>query len=824
MDSSQNLNIEPNESLGPNNSIINGNIDQHMQNINIPLPNRHDAQITTTVQEVRQIIKKENDISGINKIEEIDYQLNSVPFKSLIQDKTYTSSPLNELNNNNVYKENTINPFSKKEMTHEVNEVHYMSNKKNENRNENRFRSQNNEKIINVFPTGTFKIEVIKSRPKSRKTINNYNNIINNKNNVLNLNNVIKEENDHYKLLIKKIASQLKKRRNPPTKGIFYMTIIKTETYLKKVRKIGKSMKIKIRPPTHGFFFNIIKKEQYKLLVKRIASQLKKRIRFPTCKIIKIYEPYRRLIKKISDQLKISRNKRMMENNIIHENNVKIINTSNNNYEKIEIDEEHKDSHGNMNVFQGNKNTIINNKVDVDAISNNACKVIREGKVVKSYPSLSKPGKNVNIGMSFIHKENNLKLSEDKIRRNSLNEISDNINSGIDEELNNSRDLNISLSNIEVSKSNNFIQDFDKFLNKRNIKIINNFPVSLEEKNKVIFKQSNFWFLIFNYLFYQSNCISLFTIISILEQYFIWCTDKNLENFYSIKELIKEYINKYYTPEMISQFLFMNQLSSIDQIFQKYEISIKNNENNFQEIKLNNINIDKKCQCELCTNNEACIKKVSDDNKKKIRVIKNDFINYLGLQNGEKSTERTNDIYNNEELFFKGKSKKNVFSKSKIVQSESTNLEYNNIIEKTNKEEIYENDGEKNYRNISKKKERKKKDEIESDKEKEDNDEEDKNKKKGKKRKKTKSKNKNKEKEKKNKKRDSSNSDKIEEEEEEKEKEKEKEKEEVKSKTRSKSKSRSKSKKKKKEKKSNKNSEEVDSDEKQKNEGDETDD
>jgi len=804
MDTSQNLNIEPNESLGPNSPIINGSIEQHMQNINIPLPNRHDAQITTTVHEVRQIIKKEKDIGGINKNEEIDYQLNSIPFKSLIHNKTYTSAPLNELNNNNSYKEN-INPFSKKEIAHEVNEVHYMPNKKDENRNENRYRS------VNVLKYGTFKIEIMKSRPKSRKTINNYNNIINNKNSFLNLNNIIKEKNDHYKLLIKKIASQLKKRLNPPTKGIFYMTIIKTETYLKKIKKIGNRMKIKVRPSTHGFFFNIIKKEQYKLLVKRIASQLKKRIRFPTCKIIKIYEPYRLLIKKISDQLKISRNKRMMENN-------KILN--NNNYEKIEIDEEKKDNQANMNAFQGNKNNIINNKVDVDDISNNACKVIREGKVVKSYSSLSKPGKNVSIEMPFIHKENNLKLSEDKRRRNSLNEISDNINSGIDEELNTSRDLNISLSNIKVSKTN-FIQDFDIFLNKMNIKIINNFPVSLEEKNKDIFKQSNFWFFIFNYLFNQSNCISLFTIISILEKYFIWCTDKNLKNFYSIKEVIKEYINKYYTSEMISQFLFMNKLSSIDQIFQKYEISIKNNKNNFQEIKLNNVNIDKKCQCELCTNNEACIKKVSDDNKKKIRVIKNDFINYLGFQNGEKIIESTNDIYTNEELFFKGKSKKSGFSKSKIVQSESTNLEYN-ILEKTNKEGVFENDVETNYRNISKKKERKKKDEkneSESDKGKEENDEKDKNKKKEKKRKKTKSKNKNKEK--KNKKRDSSNSDKIEEEE---EKEKVKEKEEVKSKTRSKSKSKSKSKKKKKEKKSNKNPEKIDSDEKPKDEGDEIDD
>jgi hypothetical protein len=249
------------------------------------------------------------------------------------------------------------------------------------------------------------------------------------------------------------------------------------------------------------------------------------------------------------------------------------------------------------------------------------------------------------------------------------------------------------LSNIEVTKTN-FIHDFDRFLNKTKIKIINNFPVSLEEKNKFYFKQSNFWFLVLNYLFYQSDCISLFTIISILEQYYIWCTDKSLDNFNSIKETIKEYINNHYTPEMISQFLFMNQLNSIDQIFQKYEISIKNKENNFKEIKLNIEYNQGNCQCELCTNNEACIKKVADDNKKKIKVINNDSINYIGFQNGEKKSEKNNDISNNEELFFKGKSKKkqNVFSKSKIVQSESTNLEYNiNTTVISNQEEMIDN-------------------------------------------------------------------------------------------------------------------------------------
>lgn len=70
--------------------------------------------------------------------------------------------------------------------------------------------------------------------------------------------------------------------------------------------------------------------------------------------------------------------------------------------EKIVIDEEYKSDRNitdrNMNTFQGNNslNNIENTKIinnNVDIISNNACKIIREGKEVKSFPSLSKQGK-----------------------------------------------------------------------------------------------------------------------------------------------------------------------------------------------------------------------------------------------------------------------------------------------------------------------------------------------------------------------------------------------------------------------------------------------
>ena len=42
----------------------------------------------------------------------------------------------------------------------------------------------------------------------------------------------------------------------------------------------------------------------YKLLIKRIANQLRKRVKLPTCKIIKVYQPYRELILRIARGIK----------------------------------------------------------------------------------------------------------------------------------------------------------------------------------------------------------------------------------------------------------------------------------------------------------------------------------------------------------------------------------------------------------------------------------------------------------------------------------------------------------------------------------------
>ena len=491
--------------------------------------------------------------------------------------------------------------------------------------------------------------------------LNNYNNSKKNINNI-NINNSLlnndifnQEKKSTYKIQL--FSSKNKCEEKSLNQNLFNKVQIinlnqnKKENYKKLIKRIAMQLKLKIKPPTKGFFYNYLlaeKQKKYKILVKKIAIQLKKRIKFPTAKIFKIYESYILLIKRIAHALNISR-KQKINNNINKE-------------EKIIIDEE---------------NIVLNH---INSKS-------------------SKKSKKLNYNITVFKKEDNygencLKISEDNININNKGENN--------QDLNNSQDLNISLSNIEVSK-NNFINDFKNFLDKTNIQIINDLPISKNEKNKLYFKQNNFWILILNYLFYQNKKISLYSLMSLLEQYCLWCSDKNIENFNSIKELIKEYIKNNFSIDFINQFLFMNKLNNIDEIFEKFEKSIKYNLiKDYKEIKINDINLKNQCECEceceLCKNDDACIKKVSNLNKNKIKIIKSENFDFIGKNEKIKNIEMG--IGNGEEIYYRGMSEKknNIFTKSKTRFSENTKFEYNYI------SHIDSNEKDKTFKNISKKK------------------------------------------------------------------------------------------------------------------------
>ena len=654
-----------------------------------------------------------------------------------------------------------------------------------------------------------------------------------------------------YKTLIKKIAKQLKNKIRPRTKGFFYMKIIRNEKYINIVKKIAKSIKNKLglHPPTNGVFFSYMKneeeirkkkekKEQYKLLIKKLASQLKKRIKFPTSKILKIYESYRILIKRIAQVLKKSmktkeeniekNNNNIIKNNIfgevnnqcensldidtpihvkndndnsnikekevqtfennkmdielndyigcppennetateitkrLNENNdlktiiyeQKLCNItsekklednqiSNYTFSKMEvIDNEFPKSSENKRPSQVSKNSIENtvinlNKNEIPKINSDELiysdkreeliyetkdKIVEE-KVInnieiannsklknykihkniirsgKSMPSSTKEKKL--FGFSLIKKEDLFNLENERkifnkshsknnvnFNMENLNEIYKNISNM---ENKGNKENNLSLKEIEITKSN-FLKQFEKFLEQENIEIINNMPVSTNDKSILLFQQSNFWYLIMTYLFYKNNNLSIYNVIFLLEQYFVWSKDKKLDMFISLKERIKDYINSHNSKKEIDQFLFMNKLKNLEQIFEKFELPIvyesKKPFNEFKETKVEEMcfcceNNGKNCKCDLCVNDDACIQKVYNINKSRIEVVNNSCMNIIKKEfSKEDLIKRNNEkvmFHNNEELFYKGSSKINEnisFSKSKTILDNRGNFQY----------------------------------------------------------------------------------------------------------------------------------------------------
>ena len=695
-----------------------------------------------------------------------------VPFKSLISDAnqpliTTAFSKSKDKTTTNI----SINPFSTIINAKKPPEIERLNvdniniteekiiedNKKNEQIEKyfSKEKSPNISKPVNNGTRSTIKIQLVKSQNKPKGRLSSTGKI-----------SFDVEKNNNYKLLVKKIATKLKNI---------------------------------IRPPTHGFFYTYIEKEKkYKLLIKKIALQLKKRIKFPTCKIIKIYESYIILIKRIASLLnkgtkknsfattsdntqvtQIATEDKQISNSKNFNNQINNINRiaekssqkidaiikSGSAIEKIEIEEEipqisncditnNKDSILNdndikeLNDVSFNSNKKMFNPQKIAKTEKISKKILKEGREVQSVPGSSKHSKNINVELPVFKKD-------DK------------------HDLNVSQDLNVSLSKLNKSNSN-FVHDFQRFLNKMNIKIENNFPVSINEKNSLYFKQSNFWLLVINYLFDLNNNISIYTIISLLEQYYIWCTDKNVENFNVIKESIVQYIEENYTNDEINQFLFMNKLKNIGQIFEKFEKGLQNaTPTKYTEIKINEIVFEgkpkeSKCHCELCENDDACVKKVYDLNKNKINISNNITMDFIGVKEEKAKPEEENDkkaidhiLTNNEEIFYKGYSKKKqaIFSQSKTVFDDNVNLQFPKIEkipqpemeepkkeqeDKDEKKNGEDDNKEKDYKTKSKKS-KKVNEDLFKDEEKEEENEE-KNKKKTKKAKKTKNKNKDKKK------------------------------------------------------------------------------
>ena len=260
----------------------------------------------------------------------------------------------------------------------------------------------------------------------------------------------------------------------------------------------------------------------YKLLIKRIAAQLKKRVKLPTCKIIKIYQPYRELV---------------------------------------------------FRIARGIKKTIKNNNKEID-------KDIKRDKY--------------EMKLLLKEEDNNSKKNEMNLQPKERQEMEDN--------------TNYLLSIDDSIQNNNFINQFEKFLEINNIEISDfKVPSFNNENNKYLLSNLFFWIKYIKYICQKyKNNLSFFNFMNFIEVFYAWI-DVDKYDCTIFNRLIIEQMELAFNKNEVNNFLLMHKLKSIDDLFLRYK-----NMNNYNEV-LNQ----KNCQCPSCLNIQQ---KVINYNKKYIYI------------------------------------------------------------------------------------------------------------------------------------------------------------------------------------------------------------
>ena len=342
----------------------------------------------------------------------------------------------------------------------------------------------------------------------------------------------------------------------------------------------------------------------------------------------------------------------------------------NNNFELNNRPEEMKNNkYIDMKNIQGNSD-IPPNQLNKNVIDSSLFK----DKDIKrvSFNSRKSEGKTIEIKLSAFRKNKKEEKNVNTLKNQSKNNI-DNIQKVVPIVTTNLEDK--SQTNL-IQNNNNSLQlqissinEFNLLLSNNNINIIFNIPTSTDEKGQNLLKQNIFWERYIQYLYncyiVNKNKVSLFCFIQIIEQYFIWCENKSAEINLEFKKNIIDIVKKLYTDEEISQFLNMNKMNNLEELFKKYEIFMnKNRDYDFKSSKEIEVKIDndsKQCNCELCKNEIACINRVSEINKNLLSNVNTDNILFSGNSNSnikklEKIEQRQNNI-------------NNVFTKSKTLQT-----------------------------------------------------------------------------------------------------------------------------------------------------------
>lgn len=427
---------------------------------------------------------------------------------------------------------------------------------------------------------------------------------------------------------------------------------------------------ININPINKKIALNISKKKEnhrnnikYKMLIKRIANKLKKRIYFPKCKIIKFYLEYRLSILKIANKLKKT---------------AKLIN------------------------FWDKYLTNITEKemTQIQEIASTACKIIQAGGQKK----INKKK------ISSSNKKNRKNIKNRKINIISIleknNEIESN-NNNDDNNDNNKYEINKNLSFLKNINENNdeyFIKEFSSFLENNNIKISpeSKLPLFMNDNNMSLLSQKEFWikYIIFISKKYK-NDLSMYNYIFFIEQFYIW--NYNSNSIDEFNKEIKKQINLLFNEENVNKFLITNKIKDLDGLFEKYKNIHMNNNSIYKEIKVDGEDIkDKICNCPTCVN-KGYIDKIIDYNKNnnEISLAKNN--NFSFVSNNVIKFDKTK-IKKNEEISIlskKDEENENIFKYLKKIEMGK------NEEEKKGKEKV-----KKRNSNYKKKRKNKKKDKI----------------------------------------------------------------------------------------------------------------
>ena len=420
-----------------------------------------------------------------------------------------------------------------------------------------------------------------------------------------------------------------------------------------------------------------------------------------------------------------------------------IVETINNNNNNMNITIEPKKSL-NMKIIPTREtitsvnNNTVNNSMDIEMNniqnnnnSNNTTSIIRTDNIKRiTLDSVKSPAKKLAIKLSTFRK------SEDIIKTN----MAQTSNMAQSQTKITPKKIDISeiiapLDNTKITDEHiSFINKFKVLLSSNGLSMEYNIPMAYNEEGKYYLKKNEFWekfvnYVFVNYLMEKKNKLSIFSFLYLIEQYFLWCEIPSPEYANEFKKLIIETMNKVFTQKEITQFLLMNKLNKLEELFNKYELFLKyGNKNNYMKNNEIEIKIDngEECNCELCQNQKACIRKISEMNKSTNIDVNVESI-MIEAQNppNEKSKENGIGQYQTDNYFisFQGKNKTGLFSKSKTLHSFESVYQYVpprfNIKEEEKEEEIKPASDKKKSKSKSKSKSKDKRSSTKDKKEKE---------------------------------------------------------------------------------------------------------